>query len=262
MKKDNPAGLHFSRAAPIYHERAVIQRRVAARLLDYLSTPAEAGQILELGCGTGFLTEKLLETFPRARIDAVDFSAAMIEQARRTIADRGRVQWHVCDVWNYRAPSPYDLIGSSSSFQWMQPLGSLFRRIAPLLKRGGRLLGSLMVDGTLEELHRLRREIAPHKIPPERLPKMAQTLVDLQGAGFVISRSGRETLHTEHSSIHDLLRSIRELGFTGGPLSTSSTLLTRSELKQLAERYRVEFGLPGGRVAAQYVVGYFEAVLE
>ena len=261
MKKNHPTGLHFSRAAPIYHERAVIQRRVAARLMEYLSTPAEAEQILELGCGTGFLTEKLLATFPHARIDAVDLSAAMIEQARGTIGDRGRVQWHVCDVWNYQSQFQYDLIGSSSSLQWMQPLDSLFGRLASMLKPGGRLLGSLMVDGTLEELHHLRREIAPHKIPPERLPTMDQTLADLQAAGFEVSRCGRESLQTEHPGIPDLLRSIRELGFTGGPLSTSSALLTRGELKRLAEEYRADFGLPEGRVAAKYVVGYFEAIL-
>ena len=43
----------------------------------------------------------------------------------------------------------YDLISSSSSLQWMQPLDALFCRLASMLKPGGRLLCSLMVEGTL-----------------------------------------------------------------------------------------------------------------
>ncbi|MGA7502384.1 MAG: hypothetical protein WBX00_37285, partial [Isosphaeraceae bacterium] len=57
-------------------------------------------------------------------------------------------------------------------------------------------------------------------------------------------------------------RAIKELGFTGGPLATSSTLLTRGELKRLAERYGVECALPGGQVGANYVIYYFEAFKE
>jgi hypothetical protein len=128
-----------------------------------------------------------------------------------------------------------------------------------MLKPGGRLLCSLMVEGTLGELHRLRREIAPHKSPRDRLPTIAATVACLQSAGFWVSRSGQDALQTEHNSTEDLLRAIKELGFTGGPLATSSTLLTRGELKRLAERYGVECALPGGQVGANYVIYYFEA---
>jgi len=153
----------------------------------------------------------------------------------------------------------YDLISSSSSLQWMQPLDALFCRLASMLKPGGRLLCSLMVEGTLGEMHRLRREIAPQKSPRDRLPTIAATVECLQGAGFWVSQSGQDIQQTEHKSSKDLLRAIRELGFTGGPLATSSTLLTRGELKRLVERYAAECALPEGRVGANFVIYYFEA---
>ena len=128
----------------------------------------EPRRILELGCGTGFLTRQLLESFRQAQIDAIDISAAMIEQARREVGFNDRVHWHVCDVRDYQAPTLYDLIASSSSLQWMQPLHDLFVHLASMLRPGGRLLCSLMVEGTLGELHRLRREIAPLKISAAR----------------------------------------------------------------------------------------------
>ena len=183
MRNNTSTVLHFSRAAAVYHTRAELQRAVARKLLQYLSGPVEAERILELGCGTGFLTGNLLEFLARARIDAIDISATMIEQARRAVAANERIHWHVCDVWDYQAGAVYDLISSSSSLQWMQPLDALFCRLASMLKPGGRLLCSLMVEGTLGELHRLRREIAPHKSPRDRLPTIAATVACLQSVG-------------------------------------------------------------------------------
>ncbi len=260
MSDNTTTALHFSRAAAIYHSRAELQRAVAGKLLHDLGNPFEPGRILELGCGTGFLTENLLQRFTRARIDALDISASMIEQARREMADDARIGWHTCDVWNYQAGAVYDLIASSSSLQWMQPLDRLFVRLASMLKPEGRFLCSLMVEGTLGDLHRLRRDIAPGKLPRSPLPTIAETVASLQIANLRVSRSREEILQTEHTSTEDFLRSIKELGFTGGPLAMSSRVLTRSELKRLIERYSEECALPGGKVAANYVIYSFEGI--
>ena len=260
MNDNTSTEVHFSRAAALYHDRAELQRTVAGQLLHFLSGPLEAGRILELGCGTGFLTAHLREEFAHAQIDAIDISGRMIEQARKLLGPSEQIRWQVGDVRDYQAPALYDLIASSSSLQWMQPLDELFCRLAEWLKPGGRLLCSLMVEGTLGELHRLRGEIAPHKSPRDRLPTIAGTTTALRHAGFRIARSEEEILQTTHPSVADLLRSIRALGFTGGPLATSSPLLTRGELKRLAERYTLACALPYGKITATYVVYYFEAM--
>lgn len=260
MNENTSTEAHFSRAAALYHSRAELQRAVAGRLLHFLSQPCEPGRILELGCGTGFLTSHLQRAFANAHINAVDLSAAMIAQARGTLGSSPLIHWHVGDVREFHASTSYDLIASSSSLQWMQPLDQLFCRLSRMLRPGGRLLCSLMVEGTLGELHRLRREIAPQKTPRDRLPTIAGTTEALRHAGFQVTRSGEETLQTTHQSVDDLLRSIRELGFTGGPLATSSLLLTRGELKRLAERYALTSALPDGQVGATYVVYSFEAI--
>ena len=197
--------------------------------------------------GPGF-SRVICWSFWRAcTIDAIDISATMIEQARRAVAANERIHWHICDAWDYQAGAVYDLISSSSSLQWMQPLDALFCRLASMLKPGGRLLCSLMVEGTLGELHRLRREIAPHKSPRDRLPTIAATVACLQkcrvlGLPFRTGRPANGTQQHRRS-----LCTIKELGFTGGPLATSSMLLMRGELKRLAERYGVECACPGAK---------------
>jgi malonyl-CoA O-methyltransferase len=259
MSKNTSAELHFSRAAAVYHTRAELQRAAACKLLQYQSGPEKTERILELGCGTGFLTEHLIAHFAQAHIDAIDISAAMIEQAQREVAANKHVDWHVSDVWKYQPLALYDLIASSSSLQWMQPLDALFAHLAHWLEPGGRLLCSLMVEGTLGELHRLRREIAPQKTPRDRLPSLTDTVAYLQGAGFCITKSEQDVLQAEYESTEDFLRSIRELGFTGGPLATSSPLLTRGELKRLVQSYSAQCALPGGGVGASFVIYSFEA---
>jgi malonyl-CoA O-methyltransferase len=267
MKPDCSTLRHFSRAAGVYDAEARVQRDVAGRLLEYLTPSRSAQRVLELGCGTGFLTAGLLRLLPEARIDAIDIAPAMIRQARRAAAGqhaygRGCARFKVCDVWDYRAPQPYHLIVSSSALQWMQPLEALFERLASMLQPGGRLLCAVMVEGTLEELHRLRRAIAPHKVPPASLPQPAAASAALKRAGFRLLRSAEETLQVEYRSSKDFLRSIRQLGFTGGSLSTSSRLLTRGELERLVCCYQTACALPQGGVRASYAAWYFDALSE
>ncbi|WP_420791619.1 class I SAM-dependent methyltransferase [Actinomycetospora straminea] len=64
-------------ANPGYHEHL----RLSARRLDLPDRGAGA-VLLDVGCGTGLSTAALLETYPGARIVAVDASAEMLAKAR------------------------------------------------------------------------------------------------------------------------------------------------------------------------------------
>jgi ubiquinone/menaquinone biosynthesis C-methylase UbiE len=47
--------------------------------------------VLDVGCGTGRVTEALLELVPRGRVLAMDASADMVALARRRLGDRAEV---------------------------------------------------------------------------------------------------------------------------------------------------------------------------
>ena len=52
----------------------------------YLEPDFKPLRILDLGCGTGNLTQRILEQFPDAQIDALDLSEDILEESRKRFA--------------------------------------------------------------------------------------------------------------------------------------------------------------------------------
>ena len=77
----------FGRAAALYDETAVLQLEVGQRMLERLDyIRIEPQVILDIGCGTGALTEGLMRRYPRAEVVALDFALPMLLRTRQ----RGR----------------------------------------------------------------------------------------------------------------------------------------------------------------------------
>jgi len=70
-------------------------------------------QILELGCGTGILTERIVKKFPNAVIHVIDQSQKMLEIAREKLRDNRRIIFQQSDFMSCIFETNYDLIVSS-----------------------------------------------------------------------------------------------------------------------------------------------------
>ena len=242
----------FSAAARSYEHAAAVHRCVAEELVSLLDGVAEPDRILEIGCGTGLFTEAVAGQYPGVDIEAIDPAAAMIEQAKGKTWLRGRVTWSVRDVLAYEAP-PFPLVVSSSSLHWVTPLRTLFRKLNGLVLRGGYLVFSLMLEGTLGELHAARARVAPGKLPRARLPRRSAVLRAVREAGFTVEVSREVRFRSVHESARAFLRHLHELGVTGGDLSVGKRRLTRGDLHALAADYDAHYAEPGG-VRATYCV--------
>lgn len=253
---------HFDNAAQHYHESAVIQREIARELAQNLEQRKEVRMVLEIGCGTGTLTEHLIEIFPNAQLTVVELSPKMIEAAKLRLASPKNVRW-VCDAIEHFAigAQSFDLIVSSSTFQWVDNLEYLFSKLRQALRPDGTLTFSVMLEGTLCELRTVRQSIAPSKKISTQLPSFQGVIAALENAGFVVQKHESETIVEYFSDTHDLLSQIRRRGFTGGSLSRSDNLLNRSELCQLATFYNARYRNEKGEVRASFVSGLFEAKL-
>lgn len=78
----------------IWHPNRVKMASIVCEVLPFNRT--EHLRVLDLGAGTGYLSHKIIEMFPRAEIIAVDAAALMIEKAKARLNNRlEHVTFHV-----------------------------------------------------------------------------------------------------------------------------------------------------------------------
>lgn len=105
----------------------------------------EPRAVLDLGCGAGALARRLLPHVER--IDAVDFSAAMVEEGKRLPGgDDARLRWIVAPAEEAPLRPPYALAMAGASLHWMD-WEIVLPRIAQALTPRGAL--AIVEDGAL-----------------------------------------------------------------------------------------------------------------
>ena len=249
----------FSAAAASYDAYAHIQARVAGNLLDCLSASPLPESILEVGCGTGVFTEGLAARYPKARIVALDASAAMLERAREKLRGQNAIDWCVGDFRDWQSEERFCLVASSSALHWMEPIEESVQRMSDLVCTGGRIVAGVMLEGTLAELHACRRSVAPKNVPTGRLPTYEQVKKSFHRAGLQLLGCREERLIQRHASAEELLLSLHEQCLTGGSVSCGERALTRGELSRLAQAYEEVYATNSGGIIATYHIGYFLA---
>lgn len=104
--------------------------------IDLLSAvPLEApATILDLGCGTGNVTDFFAARWPDAHITGMDSSAEMLAKAHDAHPDR---EWIEADVTNWKPTEPFDLVYSNAVLHWVPDHDQLFPELLSWVKPGG-----------------------------------------------------------------------------------------------------------------------------
>jgi trans-aconitate 2-methyltransferase len=106
--------------------------------------------VLDAGCGSGRITEALIEQLPRGQVIAVDQSSSMVDAARQRLGRR--VDVRVVDLLELELEEPVDAILSTATFHWIADHDRLFRRLHMALRPGGRLVAQCGGEGNIEIL--------------------------------------------------------------------------------------------------------------
>ncbi len=93
-------------------------------------------RIIDLGCGTGNSTATLRQRWPAARIEGLDSSPTMIEQAKTESPNH---DWILADISNWSPKFKYDLIFSNATLQWIPNHDTLLPRLLNHLTDSGLL---------------------------------------------------------------------------------------------------------------------------
>ncbi|TMM19207.1 MAG: methyltransferase domain-containing protein [Actinobacteria bacterium] len=154
--------------------------------------------VLDAGCGSGRITQALLERLPRGRVIAVDVSHSMLAAASERLAGApqtrdGRLELRLADLLELELAAPVDAVLSTATFHWVADHDTLFRRLRGVLRDGGRLVAQCGGRGNIDGLRGRARSVqerppyAAHFSdwrPPWNYAAPAPTLARLLRAGF------------------------------------------------------------------------------
>ncbi len=147
--------------------------------------------VLDAGCGTGRVTERLLDRLPRGRAIALDASPAMLEQARaRLPADRVRfVLADLLDPLPTVLGEPVDAVISTATFHWIADHDRLFRNLASAMRRGAPLAAQCGGVGNIATVREAVERVAGRWAGSTNFATPEETERRLRAAGFVDARA-------------------------------------------------------------------------
>lgn len=198
----------FGAAADDYDNVAAVQRQVAERLAARVSAlPLSGGQCVEIGCGTGFLSRRLIERLPGDWL-ITDLAAAMVDKAATLVGPAARFQ-----AMDGEAPSmPPEscaLIVSSLAFQWFEDLPRALRRLSHCLKPGGHLAFATLGSETFVEWRQAHAELGLACGTPAFPDAAALQAMWPEGGSGVVQR---ERIAATYESGRVFIRSLKQLG--------------------------------------------------
>jgi trans-aconitate 2-methyltransferase len=177
--------------------------------------------VLDVGCGSGRITEALLERLPRGRVIALDMSESMIEAARRRLTARGpedgRLELRRADVLELELSAPVDAVLSTATFHWIADHERLFARLRALLRQGGQLAAQCGGEGNIDVLRgraravQAREPYAAHFCgwrPPWNYAPAELTRERLLSAGFASAKCWLEPSPREPDHPREFLSQI------------------------------------------------------
>ena len=128
----------FSQKVRSYDRHAVLQKEAAKNLCSFLpdSNPVK---ILEIGCGTGFLTEELQRKYPQAEILCTDISKEMVLASQQKFTGYRNLSFQVMDGENFLIDQKFDLIVSNLTVQWFDNPAMGLQKICQNLTESGLL---------------------------------------------------------------------------------------------------------------------------
>ena len=245
----------FSKAARTYDAVAGLQREVGEKLFHYVNVSTSKNVIVDLGCGTGYFTEKLQSVFPQSQLIGLDLAEGMVSFAQSK--NQSGCKWLCADAEQLPlANNSVDVIFSSLALQWCSDLKNLFSEIVRVLKPGGQLLFTTLGPQTLNELKSAWQQVDQY-VHVNRFRHRDDVQSALVETGFSIVNFEQSPSVVQFEKLTDLTRSLKALGAHNVNRGQAPGLQGRKKIeafKNAYEAFRQDDNLP-----ATYDVFYITA---
>lgn len=190
-------------------------------VLDLLDLqPGE--RVLDLGCGTGQLTDLLHQQ--GGIVTGVDYSPEMIATAQDQFP---HLNFQLADATRFTVAEPMDAVFSNATLHWVQRPEAVIAQVYQALKPGGRFVAELGAQGNIAQIRQaISAALAHHHydLPhPWYFPSLAEYATLLESSGLMVTFAAmfdRPTaLTTGENRLENWLRVFAQVWLA--PLSTA-----------------------------------------
>ncbi|NMC73887.1 MAG: methyltransferase domain-containing protein [Geobacteraceae bacterium] len=254
----------FDRQAVFYEETVVVQKLIRENLLFQLQgkDPGSAPRrILDVGAGTGILLREIRKLYPGAFLAGLDLAPAMSKKAREALEGEGGALLVEGDAESLPfADATFDLVVSTSTFQWLNTLEKAFCEAFRVLSPGGTFHFALFGGKTLYELltsykRALKNPVCKGVDRTHRFFSLPDVKSALKRAGFSVCSVEKGVEVEYHPNVKAMLRSLQRIGAGNASRLTPGGLGGRRVMLEMMEIYRAVHGCSQG-IPATYEIVY------
>ncbi len=236
----------FGSASKSYDVSARLQRFSGKHLMPWLPNRNDL-TVLDLGSGTGFFTDLLAGSYKK--VIGLDFSKDMLHFAAQ--ARDKHISWIQADA--HKIPlqdNSIDLIYSNLVIQWCEPLDVAVDEMLRVLKPGGLIIFTTLVDGTLHELKSSWKQVDDdqHVIDFKTEAELAE-FFNHDRASIIEHKC--QDIVLEYQNVIHLARELKGLGANHLPQKRNRGLSGKDKWFAMTEHYQ-DFLEPNGIYPATY----------
>lgn len=213
-RKKEEIAANFSRTARYYDAASPVRREVGKRLIASLEpwkNIIPPGPIVELGCGTGFVTKALAELYPDRDIKAIDLSRGMIDYCKEETGVSSNISFELGDAEILPEEDPsYSLTVSGFMAHWLKDPVLTLGKWLEITKPGGLLLASFPGNESFPEWRNCCKDLG--------LPFTGNTLPDVEEMVIKMSLGPaqvdyyEDSITREYNTSLDFFRDLKRLG--------------------------------------------------
>lgn len=231
----------FATASGSYDSVALLQRNVGKTLLQCAGViGGQLDTVVDLGCGTGFLVNELLEQkacIPE-QIVALDIAVPMLQIARNKLKSHRSIVYLCADAeFLPFQPQSADLVISNLAFQWCDNLEKVFSDVKRILKPEGRFFFTTFGPSTLHELKSAWGEVDDytHVNTFYSGPQLTDVL---NQAGFQQVELEIRSYISTYESVWELMAELKQLGAKTVMAGRNKQLTSKAAMQRMICAYQ------------------------
>lgn len=256
----------FSKAAETYDQVAHLQRKIGDNLIAespwLIKTQSDSKRLLDVGCGTGYFLPSLPKLVEEAHHScgfqnndfqtvAIDLAEGMVRHARNHHAEAGFV---VADMESLPfSADTFDVIFSSLAMQWSEDLSKVLSDCWRIVKPGGGVYFSTLLDGTLRELASSWAAADDYQHVNRFMTKAALSDI-VETAGFSEQVIVTESIQLQYDDVRGLTNELKKLGAHNVNRRRSHGMTGKEAIRTFKKTY--EGFRRNGKLPATYEVAY------